>query len=250
MKILKYKKIKNKYRIFFDNDKTIDLYENIILKNNLLLKKEISNSDLEIIKLDNEKEEIYELALSYIKIKMRSKKEIYNYLIKKGYDKNEINKVIDRLEKESYINEELYIKSCINDKLYLSNDGPNKIKNNLINEGFSVDLVDNALDNNDIDLYQKLEKLIDKKISSIKNYSGEILKLKLITYFINLGYDKELIERVLSNKNLNNSNGEKEYYKIYNKYSKKFSGEQLEYVIRQRLYQKGYNYDEIKKNIN
>ncbi len=50
MKILKYKKIKNKYKVYFDNDSSIDLYENTILNNNLLLKKDISESDLDKIK--------------------------------------------------------------------------------------------------------------------------------------------------------------------------------------------------------
>ena len=31
MKIIKYKKIKNKYRVYLDNEE-VDLYENIILK--------------------------------------------------------------------------------------------------------------------------------------------------------------------------------------------------------------------------
>ena len=46
LKIIKYKKIRNKYRVYFDNDNTIDLYENIILKYNLLLKKEINDKVL------------------------------------------------------------------------------------------------------------------------------------------------------------------------------------------------------------
>ena len=31
MKVLKYKKIKNKYRVYFDNDIKVDLNDNIIL---------------------------------------------------------------------------------------------------------------------------------------------------------------------------------------------------------------------------
>ena len=30
MKIIKYKKIRNKYRVYFDNDKTVDLFEKVI----------------------------------------------------------------------------------------------------------------------------------------------------------------------------------------------------------------------------
>ena len=44
MKILKFKKVsKNKYKIFLDNDSNITLYEDVIINNNLLIKKEVSS---------------------------------------------------------------------------------------------------------------------------------------------------------------------------------------------------------------
>ena len=35
----------------------------------------------------------------------------------------------------------------------------------------------------------------------------------------------------------------KEYDKLYKKYSKKYSDKELDYVIRQKLYQKGFKYE-------
>ena len=58
-----------------------------------------------------------------------------------------------------------------------------------------------------------------------------------------------MIEDILNTKKLNNNGGEKEYTKLYNKYSKKYSGYELENIIRQKLYQKGFDINEIKKNI-
>ena len=45
MKIDKYEKIgKDKYRLFLSNGEVIDTYDNVILDNELLLKKELDNS--------------------------------------------------------------------------------------------------------------------------------------------------------------------------------------------------------------
>ena len=100
------------------------------------------------------------------------------------------------------------------------------------------------------EVINKLDKLVDKKIKTIKNYSGNVLKLKLMNYFNNLGYDKSDIEYVISNKNIhNNENGIKEYNKLLNKYSKKYDGYELEKIIMNKLYAKGYDYNEIKKDI-
>lgn len=251
MKILKYKKIKNKYRVYFDNDLKIDLNDNIILKYELLLKKEIDQKTFDKIILDNNKEDIYNKAVNYISIKIRSKEEIYNYLNKKGYEKEDIVNTIDRLKKNNLLNDDLYIKSYIHDKFYLSSDGLNKIKKYLLDLKLDENIIDNYLDEIDREeIIDKLNKLIDKKIKSTKNYSGNILKLRLINFFYELGYDKNDIEEVLNNKNLVDiDSGIKEYNKLYNKYSKKYEGYELENLIRNKLYQKGYDLSEIKKNI-
>lgn len=249
MKIIKYKKIRNKYRVYLDNEDTIDLYENIILKHDLLLKKEIKNID--IIKEDNDREEAYELSLNYINKKMRTTKEINTYLSKKEYSKDIIDKTITRLKDINLLNDELYIKSYINDRLNLSNDGPNKISNYLVHNGMKEELVNKYIDNIDKnELKEKLDNLVDKKAKTIKNCSGNVKKYKITNYFINLGYDKYMIEDILSKKEFTSEGGEKEYNKLYNKYSKKYSGYELENILRQKLYQKGYDYNEIKKSIN
>lgn len=249
MKIIKYKKIRNKYRVYLDTEE-VDLYENIILKYNLLLKKEIDSKLLDKIKDDNKKEEAYEKALSYINIKMRSKKEIEKYLIKKEYNSSLVTDIVNRLENLGLINDELYLKAYISDKFNLTNDGPNKIKYSLLDLGINENLVEKYIyDITEQGIKDKLNRLIDKKIPTIKNCSGNVLKFKLVNYFTNLGYDKYMIENILDTKELKNNNGEKEYIKLYNKYSKKYTGYELENKIRQMLYQKGYDYNEIKKNI-
>jgi regulatory protein len=251
MKVLKYKKIKNKYRVYFDNDIKVDLNDNIILKYELLLKKEIDNKTFDQLILDNNKEDIYNKAVNYISIKIRSREEIYNYLSKKGYEKEDINNTISRLEKNNLINDNLYIKSYIHDKFYLSSDGLNKIRNYLIGLRLDEFIIDEYINEiNREDILDKLNKLVDKKIKSNKTYSGNILRMRLVNYFYELGYDKSDIEEVLNTKSLVDiDNGIKEYNKLYNKYSKKYEGYELENLLRNKLYQKGYDLSEIKKNI-
>lgn len=246
MKIVKYKKCRNKYNVYFDDSNYVSLYEDIILKYSLLLKKEITEKELESIKLDNNKEEIYEVALKYISIKMRSRKEIETYLKKKEYSSSDISYTIERLEKNGFINDEMYAKAFINDKFNLSNSGPNKIKKELLKQGIREDIIENYIYSiNEEELVNKLDRLVDKKIKTIKNCSGNVLKQKLINYFMNEGYYLKDIERILENKDFNTGNVKKEYDKLYNKYSKKYSGYELDMVIKQKLYQKGYNYNDI-----
>lgn len=248
MQITKFKKMSNgKYKVYFSNDLNILLYEDIILKYNLLTNKYVNSELLDEITLDNNKYMSYDLALNYIKIKMRCEKEIREYLEKKNIDNNSINNVVDKLKQNGYLDTQKYIKSYIYDKFNLSNIGPLKIKNELLKLGFNDEDIDSGLSIIDKDeLYSKLNKLIDKRIIQIKHYNGSILKQKIIKFFIEKGFYKSDIEDILANKNLNNKDLLLiEYNKLYSKYSKKYSGVELENIIKQKLYQKGFNYNEI-----
>ena len=249
MKIIKYTKLSSgKYKLQLEDNNSLILYEDIILNNNLLLTKEID--DLNKIKQDNDEYKIYELAKKYINRKYVSKKELYKYLMNKKYESKLINKVIKDLEEKNILNEKNYVKAYINDKINFTNDGPNKIKKDLLKNGIDEELIDNNMEIDFNIVYDKLNKLIDKKILSIKNYSGNVLKQKLIMYFINLGYDRRIIEEILLSKNLiNNDDGIKEHNKLYNKYKNKYNSFELENILRQKLYLKGFSYDEIKKSM-
>ena len=94
MKILKFKKLKNNlYEVLLDG-KTISLYEDIILKYELLMRKEISSKDLEQIEQEQHLYECYEKSLQYLNKKMRTKKEMQNYLKKCGYSMKDIDYTI------------------------------------------------------------------------------------------------------------------------------------------------------------
>ena len=133
MKINKFKKTgKNKYKVFFDHT-DITLYEDIILKYELLIKDDIDIDLLEKIVEDNKNYDCFNSALDYIEVKMRNKKEIYKYLSNKEFDDKLINETIKKLEDLNLLNNKSYITAFINDKVNLSNDGPYKIKKALLN---------------------------------------------------------------------------------------------------------------------
>ena len=249
MKITKYTKLTSgKYKVILEDNSSIFLYEDIILNNNLLLKKQIE--DIEKIKQENNMYEIYYISKKYINKKYVSKKELKVYLKKKKYLEKDINETIKKLEENNILDEKAYCKAYINDKLSFSNDGPNKIKKNLLKNGISEELIDDVMEIDFKFIYNKLNNLIDKKIKTINNYSGNVLKQKLINYFINLGYDQRIVEEILINKDLyKKEEGIKEYNKLLKKYSNKYSGYELENIIRQKLYVKGFKYDEIKKQM-
>ncbi len=244
MKILKYEKKKNgMYQVFFDNDYNVDVNEELILKNQLLIKKELTEKELEMILRENEKYIAYNLSIKFISIKMRSKKEIREYLTKKNIDNCYIDEVILMLEEEKYLDDLRYAQAYVSDKIHLSNDGPNKIRMRLKEYEIKDEDISNALELFSLEIQkEKIDKIITKQINSNRNKSSYMLKNKIITYLSNLGYGKEIIINSLNNIDIKNDKElyKKEYEKIYKKLSKKYSGDQLIYKVRQKMYTLGF----------
>lgn len=245
MQINKFKKIgKNKYKIYFDNTELV-LYEDIILKYELLLKKDINVFLIDKIIDENRCYDAYELALSYIEIKLRNRKEIKDYLYKKGFDDNIISFVIEKLDKLDLLNDIKYIEAFINDKITLSMDGPYKIKRLLLEFDLSEINIDNYLNTIDKDIWEeKLDKIISKKKNIMKNKSYYVFITKIKNDLYNMGYDKEMIDNKLSNIKYESNAIDKDYEKAKKKY-KDDKNKLIQFLLR-----KGYSYDEILNKYN
>ena len=73
-----------------------------------------------------------------------------------------------------------------------------------------------------------------------------MLKNKIMTDLLNLGYEKSDIVEVLNSKSINDDEAKKrEYEKIRKSLEKKYSGDVLEYKVREKLYRKGFRSNEI-----
>lgn len=201
MKIEKYKKIKEDlYRVLLDNGEIIDIYEDVILANNLLYKSEIDQNLLDKINIENNYQLAYNISVKYIMIRLRSINEIKVYLTKKGYSKDVIDKVIEKLIKNKLLDDEIFTKAYINDKLNFTNVGKYK----LISELTTKMKVDNSVVYNVLESYEevwndRIDKLINKYLKSNKKYRGNTLKNKLYIYLVNLGYDKDKVISILNN---------------------------------------------------
>lgn len=248
MEIVKFKKSKsNLYEIMLDNGLSFKLYDDVIVKYNLLVNKKFDDKFFEDVRNYNDSLDAYYLSIKYLNTKMRSEKELKKYLVKKNISQEHIESTIKRLNSEGYLNHETYIKSYINDAYNFTNNGPLKIKSSLKDLGFKEEEITPYLNLNYSD---KIKKIIDKKIKLNTKLSNNNLKLHLTNYLINLGYPKESFISYLETIHFDDSKQlQKDYETLIKKYSKKYNGEKLKYFIKNKLYQKGYSIEKIEEVI-
>lgn len=247
MIINKIKKIGKKYRLELDDGTFINTYGDIIIKYNILYHKDIDIETVNSIEKENIYYDAYQDVIIYITKKLRSEYEVKRFLDKYLISLCEKEKIILKLKELNLINDRIVAKAFINDKLSFTNNGPYKIRKELELLKIDENIINDVFYEIDSSIYyDKVKKIIEKKLKLKQKYSGNVLKQKLINELKNMGYSSEVIYDVLDNVVIK---GDiiKEYDKLYNKFKLKYNEVELDKKIEQKLYSLGYSRDDIEK---
>lgn len=204
MKIIKYeKKGNNKYKVHLENNESINIYEDVIIKNNLLYKKEMDRELLEKIDNDNSQFDAYNKCVKYISVRIRSKHEIEEYLKKKETETSLIEETIDKLIKNNLLNDDIFTKAFVNDKIKFTTMGPYRIEQELKKHHIDSNIIYKYLNEiDDVTIDEKINKQINKLIKSSRKKQN--LRNKIYMNLLSLGYSNEMILRNLNNYDFSN----------------------------------------------
>lgn len=203
MKIEKYELTKkNIYNVYLSNGEVLELNGKVITDNELLIKKDIDNELYDKLKRDNTICILVDTSVKYIDRRLRSINELRDYLKNKEEDTIIIEEVIDKLIDYKYLDDDRFTKAFIKDKLNFTNWGDYKIKNELKRLGVNEEIIYNNMTSIDDNIcYERINKIIDKDISTNKKYSGIKLKNKIYNHLLTLGYSKEKVISIINNYN-------------------------------------------------
>ena len=251
MKIMSIKKVKgktnDKYKLKLENGEELTLQDQIIIDHNLLFKKEIDEDLRLLLAKENAYYEVYHKTVSYIMKKLRSEYEIKKYLEKYQLNKKDEEKMISKLKSLHFIDDALYAKSYVADKLNFTNDGPLKLKNDLEQNKIDDHIIEDVISKIELEeLREKMVRWCEKKVRLNKKHSASMMKQKLTMEMHRMGYPNDFIVECLESITLSNSSIiEKEYQKLEMKLKKKYQDKELYYKIKEKLYQKGFSSEDI-----
>ncbi len=246
-KINRIEKMKQKgiYKIHFNNCADLLVHEDVLLEQDVLLKNELSSVELNQLEEASSFSAAYYEAINFISRKLRSKHEVMTHLSKKEFNSNCITRVVAKLEMQGYLNDLNYAISYANTVLRTTTKGIDHIKKNLNEHQIDNEFIAEAIDNLDYSMeYDKLYKLVNKKIASNKKYSKQVLREKLFYEFKTKGFETSLINQVFSEVDFSISMDklQKEVDKLMRKHKdiKK---------VKHLLKQKGFSNDQIENAI-
>ena len=250
-KISKIKESNNYIVLYLDNNEKLYVSIEAYFKHNLANLKGFDNKTYELLKKEENLILGYNAVLKKLSVKDHSIKQIKDFLyLKRKLNSDEVNKIIDKLIQYNLLDDEKY---CIERINYLNEQlfSIKQIKNKLKNEGISNELIEKYIVSDSNKEYEKINKLVNKYLNTIKNKSLNAKKQLILNKVVNLGFNYDDVKMAIDSLNIKVDNEyellKKEYLKIKNKYQRKYESYDLKYRISGYLMNKGFKLEDINK---
>jgi regulatory protein len=256
-KITTQQKNQDRYNIFMDYGKgevfAFSVDENVLIKYQLKKGLELDEFSLMEIHYHDDIQKAYNSAISYLARRIRSEKEIKDYLLKKEMEEPVIQEVIHKLIEQKYIDDREYAFAYVRTQINTTDKGPGLIGIELKERGIDQRYIGNALEQYTFELQvEKTTILSEKFFQKYSKDSKRVLKQKLENLLVRKGYSFEVINMAQSTIDMDKqANNELEAIKYQgNKAHRKFShytGFEYEQKMKQFLFRKGFSIEGIER---
>lgn len=142
-------------------------------------------------------EKAYNYAIKYLK-NIKTKKDVYDYLIRKGFTDEETSEVCDYIEEVGLVDDDLYVKFFVEDSFRIKNKGARKIVYELKQRGIDDDKINEAIEEASDMQYDALKEAYERKLEATKSETDPYKrKNKIIRFLISRGFDYSDIKDIV-----------------------------------------------------
>lgn len=142
-------------------------------------------------------EKAYNYAIKYLK-NIKTKKDVYDYLIRKGFSDEETSEVCDYIEEVGLVDDDLYVKFFVEDSFRIKNKGSRKIVYELKQRGIDDDKIEEAIEEASDMEYEALKEAYERKLEATKSETDPYKrKNKIIRFLISRGFDYSDIKDIV-----------------------------------------------------
>jgi regulatory protein len=251
-KITKQVKNEERYNIFIDGEYSFSVDEEILARFQLGKGKEIDEMAIAEIGYEDDVRKAFNLAIHYLSFRMRTEKEVSDYLKKKELGDAVAIEAIEKLKKYKYLNDREFAQAYVNTQINTTDKGPGTVERELASKGVDKASIDDALAafTQAIQL-EKAMALTDKLFKKYKKDSAIVAKQKTEQNLARKGYPFSIINLAWEETDNEKSEDEKleavlvHARKAHNRLVSKYTGYDYQMKMKQNLYRKGFLMEEI-----
>ena len=184
----------NRFNISLDGSYAFTVSDLDLSMSGLRVGQELTAQEVEEFSQNASEAKAYALALRYLGVRVRSRRELTDYLARKGCESQESDAALERLEGIGLVDDLRFAQAWIADRMAVRPRSRMRLSQELAAKGVARDIVDIAL--------QELEP--EKEVNTLKDLiirkqrsGGYTDPKKLIGYLQRQGYRWDLIKEAL-----------------------------------------------------
>lgn len=188
------KKDKERCSVFVDGRFYCGIKLEVAIKYHLKVGTQVEKSKLDEIQLETEKSQAMDKAMTHLSATMKTKKQMHDFLAKKGYTEAVINYVFEKLEYYKLIDDEAYCRAYVNS---VSGKGKRALEADLYKRGAEKSAIESVL--------SEIEEDVDEAFTILQKYMrGKYVTRenlhKGLKYLLSKGFSydtaKEALEKI------------------------------------------------------
>lgn len=184
----------DRYSIYLDGKYTFSLGEGELLKLGLYTGQELTEAELTNYRNESEQGKWFDKTLNLLSYRLRSEWELRDYLKRKDCPPEIIEKTLNKLSINGYVNDEQFARRWVENRRLLKATSRRRLSQELRAKRINSDIIDKVLadDKEETDEREVLRALVERKRVRYPD------KLKLMQYLARQGYSYDDIKSVLS----------------------------------------------------
>ncbi|RST63980.1 recombination regulator RecX [Bacillus pumilus] len=197
-KISAQKNNTERVNIFLDEKYAFSVDLDVLVQHDLKKGKELDEADVIDIQFGDAVKKGFQQAVDYLSYRMRSVKEVTDYLTKKEIPAPAISEIIHKLKHYKYVNDLEFAEAYVNTHRKTNSKGPSVLKKELKLKGIDDDNIEQALSQYPDDLQlEEAVKQVQKLVRKEKNRSAKEIEQRIKLQLQRKGFSFGIIDKAL-----------------------------------------------------
>lgn len=187
-------KRQDRYSIYVDGKYIFSFSESELLSLGLRVGQEFTPAELEELKKTAVEDKAYMRSLDLLARRVRSEWEVRDYLKRKDYESDVIEKTVNRLADAGYIDDVKFAEAWINNRRLLKATSKRKLQMELRQKRVADEVIAIALEEDETDEQNILKELVAKKRQQSRYQDDQ----KLMAYLMRQGFNYDDVKSAMT----------------------------------------------------
>lgn len=197
-KIVRQKQNPHRFDIYIDGEQTVTVHEDVLVRFQLRKGQTLETDDLIHLLAEGDKNKGRQIALKWLSHKLRTEKEVFDYLLNKGFSGECASSVVNWLKQYGYLNDRAFATAWVESRRRAKGKSSRLLREELRRKGIDEPLIDEALSAvSEADDLSLARRLAHKRYERLRQYDWATVERRIGSFLGRRGFSHAHIRTVL-----------------------------------------------------